>query len=121
MVLAGGVIAGAGSAEQKAAHLPGILDGSTQAALAFAEPQGRYNLADLTTTAERDGDGWTIDGYKAVVLNGPSADLLVVSARTGGGQRDEDGVSLFLVPADADGIERRDYPTVDAMRGDHLT
>jgi pimeloyl-CoA dehydrogenase small subunit len=121
VVLAGGAIAIGGSAEQKAAHLPGIIDGSTQGALAFAEPQGRYNLADLTTTAKQQGDGWVIDGYKAVVLNGPAADVLVVSARTGGDQRDPDGVSLFVVPADADGIERRDYPTVDALRASEIT
>jgi len=121
VVLAGGALKIAGSAEQKAAHLAGIIDGSVQAALAFAEPQGRYNLADLTTTAKSKGDGWVLDGYKAVVLNGPSADLLVVSARTSGEQRDRDGVSLFLVPADADGIERRDYPTVDGLRAAEIT
>jgi pimeloyl-CoA dehydrogenase small subunit len=121
VVLAGGAIAIGGSAEQKVAHLPGIIDGSTQGALAFAEPQGRYNLADLTTTAKQQGDGWVIDGYKAVVLNGPAADVLVVSARTGGDQRDPDGVSLFVVPADTDGIERRDYPTVDALRASEIT
>ncbi|MDZ7670692.1 MAG: acyl-CoA dehydrogenase [Gammaproteobacteria bacterium] len=121
VVLAGGALKIAGSAEQKAAYLSGIIDGSVQAALAFAEPQGRYNLADLTTTARSEGDGWLLDGYKAVVLNGPSADLLVVSARTSGQQRDRDGVSLFLVPADADGIERRDYPTVDGLRAAEIT
>jgi pimeloyl-CoA dehydrogenase small subunit len=121
VVLAGGALKIAGSAEQKTTHLAGIIDGSVQAALAFAEPQGRYNLADLTTAARRDGDGWVLDGYKAVVLNGPAADLLVVSARTSGEQRDQDGVSLFLVPADAAGIERRDYPTVDGFRASEIT
>ncbi|MEQ8486346.1 MAG: acyl-CoA dehydrogenase family protein [Pseudomonadales bacterium] len=121
VVLAGGALKIAGSAEQKAAHLAGIVEGKVQAALAYAEPQGRYNLADLTTTAKKDGDGWVIDGYKAVVLNGPNADLLVVSARTSGGQRDQKGVSLFLVPADAKGISRRDYPTVDALRASEIT
>ncbi len=121
VVLAGGALKIAGSAEQKAKHLAGIIDGSTQGALAYAEPQSRYNLADITTSARSEGDGWVLDGYKAVVLNGPSADLLIVSARTGGGQRDSDGVSLFLVPADASGISRRDYPTVDAMRASEIT
>jgi pimeloyl-CoA dehydrogenase small subunit len=121
VVLAGGALKIAGSAEQKAAHLAGIIEGKVQAALAYAEPQGRYNLADLTTTAKKDGGGWVIDGYKAVVLNGPNADLLVVSARTSGGQRDQKGVSLFLVPADAKGISRRDYPTVDALRASEIT
>ncbi|MEQ8859331.1 MAG: acyl-CoA dehydrogenase family protein [Pseudomonadales bacterium] len=121
VVLAGGALKISGSAEQKAKHLAGIINGSEQGALAFAEPQARYNLADITTTARADGDGWVIDGYKAVVLNGPSADLLVVSARTSGSQRDSDGVSLFLVPADSAGISRRDYPTVDALRASEIT
>jgi alkylation response protein AidB-like acyl-CoA dehydrogenase len=55
------------------------------------------------------------------VLNGPAADLLVVSARTGGKQRDEKGVSVFLVDANAEGVSRRDYPTVDGLRASEIT
>ncbi|MEM1229976.1 MAG: acyl-CoA dehydrogenase family protein [Pseudomonadota bacterium] len=121
VVLAGGAIKHGGSDEQRAAHLPGIIDGSTQAALAFVEPQARFNLADVTTTAKASGDGYVLNGYKAVVLNGPAANLLVVSARTGGDQRDDAGISLFIVPADAAGVTRRDYPTVDAMRASEIT
>lgn len=121
VVLAGGAIRTAGNKAQRSAWLPGITGGSIQAALAFAEPQGRYNLADLVTTAARSDDGFVLDGYKAVVLNGPAADVLVVSARTAGEQRDEAGVSLFLVPADAPGVSRRDYPTVDAFRASEVT
>ena len=93
VVLAGGAIKHGGSAEQKAKYLPGIVDGSVQGALAYAEPQGRFNLADLKTTAKKDGDGYVIDGYKAVVMNGPAANLLVVTARTSGEQR----ISNFLL------------------------
>ena len=121
VVLAGGALKIAGTTEQKARYLPAIIDGSQQAALAFAEPQGRFNLADLKTTATVNSGGWTLNGYKAVVLNGPAADFLVVSARTGGGQRDADGVSMFIVPADAEGVSRRDYPTVDAFRASEIT
>lgn len=121
VVLAGGALKIAGSQAQKEQHLAAIVAGSVQAALAYAEPQGRFNLADLTTSARRDGDGWVINGYKAVVLNGPSADLLVVSARTSGGQRDEEGVSLLLVPVAAQGVARRDYPTVDGLRASEIT
>ncbi len=121
VVLAGGAIKHGGNAEQKAKYLPGIIDGSTQAALAYAEPQGRFNLADLTTTATTAGDGYVLNGYKAVVMNGPAADLLVVSARTSGEQRDADGVSVFVVDATADGVTRRDYPTVDGMRASEVT
>ncbi len=121
VVLAGGAIKYGGSTDQKAKYLPGIVDGSVQGALAYAEPQGRFNLADLKTTAKKDGDGYVIDGYKAVVMNGPAANLLVVTARTSGDQRDEDGVSLFVVAADAEGVTRRDYPTVDGLRASEVT
>lgn len=121
MILAGGALKIAGSKAQKEHLLPGLIDGSRQAALAFAEPQGRFNLADLTTTARADGDGFRLSGYKCVVLNGPSADFFVVSARTSGEQRDADGISLFIVPANAPGLSRRDYPTVDAFRASEVT
>ena len=121
VILAGGAIKHGGSADQKTKYLPGIIDGSTQAALAYAEPQGRFNLADLTTRAVKQGDGYVLDGYKAVVLNGPAADILVVSARTSGEQRDESGVSVFVIDANADGVSRRDYPTVDGSRASEVT
>ncbi len=121
VVLAGGAIRLGGTTEQQNAWLPGIIDGSRQAALAYAEPQGRFNLADLVTTAKADANGYVLNGYKAVVLNGPAADFLVVSARTAGGQRDRDGVSLFIVDAKAAGVSRRDYPTVDAFRASEIT
>jgi alkylation response protein AidB-like acyl-CoA dehydrogenase len=119
--LAGGALRIAGSKAQKTTHLSGIIDGSRQAALAFAEPQGRFNLADLTTTATADADGYRLSGYKCVVLNGPAADTLIVTARTSGAQRDTDGVSLFIVDAQAPGVSRRDYPTVDAFRASEIT
>lgn len=121
VVLAGGAIRLGGTTEQQNAWLPGIIDGSRQGALAYAEPQGRFNLADLVTTAKVDAGGYVLNGYKAVVLNGPAADFLVVSARTSGGQRDRDGVSLFMVDAKTPGISRRDYPTVDAFRASEVT
>ncbi len=121
IVLAGGALKTAGSRGQKEALLASLIDGSKQAALAFAEPQGRFNLADLTTTATAAGDGFSLSGQKSVVLNGPAADFFVVTARTSGAQRDEDGISLFIVPADAQGVSRRDYPTVDGFRASEVT
>jgi len=122
VVMAGGALKVAATAAQKERYLAGVIDGSTQGALAYAEPRGRFNLADLTTqAAAADSGGWVLNGYKADVLNGPSADFLIVSARTSGDQRDVDGVSLFVVPANADGISRRDYPTVDAFRASEIT
>src|SRR5262245_16884010 len=99
VVLVGGALKIAGSAPQKQSTLARIIDGSVQGALAFAEPQGRFSLSDVATKAARQGDGWRIDGAKCVVLNAPSADVLLVSARTAGAQRDTKGITLFLVDA----------------------
>lgn len=121
VVLAGSFILHGGSEDQKQTLIPEIAGGETIYAVAFAEPQGRYNLADLTTKAEKSGDGYTINGYKAVVLGGPWADKLIVTARTSGGERDEDGVSVFIVDKSADGVSTRDYPTVDGLRASEVT
>lgn len=121
VVLAGGFLQEAGTDAQKEAHIPGIIGGETVWTFAYAEPQGRYNLADLVTTAKKDGDGYVINGYKCVVLGAPWADKLIVSARTSGGQRDADGVSLFIVDKNAAGVSTRDYPTVDGRRASEVT
>lgn len=121
VILTGGVIAGSGSAAQKEQYLPGIIDGSVQGALAYAEPQGRFNLSNLTTIASKSGAGFTLSGQKSVVINGPSADVLVVSARTSDDQMDDKGVSLFIVSANATGVTRRDYPTVDGLRASEIS
>jgi pimeloyl-CoA dehydrogenase small subunit len=120
VVLVGGMLRLAGKSAQKAKYLAPIVAGDAQGAFAFAEPQGRFNLADLTTAAVKSGDGYVLNGHKAVVINGPSADLLVVSARTSGRQRGRSGISLFLLDANAPGVTRRDYPTVDALRASEV-
>mgnify|MGYP000191592271 CR=1 FL=1 len=121
VILAGGALKYAGNEAQKGAYLGAIIEGSKMGALAFAEPQSRFNLADVATTATADGDGYVLSGHKAVVLGGPSADFFVVSARTSGGPRDADGITLFLVDGDAAGLSRRDYPTVDGLRASEVT
>tara|TARA_B100001121_G_scaffold55273_1_gene48760 strand:- start:13 stop:1143 length:1131 start_codon:yes stop_codon:yes gene_type:complete len=109
-----------GSEDQKSSFIPEIIDGSKLWALAFAEPQGRFNLADLTTTATASNGSYLLSGHKSVVINGPNANFFIVSARTSGEQRDETGVSLFIIPSDAKGLSRRDYPTVDGQRASEL-
>jgi len=113
IVLAGGVLRRLADATQKAEWLAPVIGGETQAAFAHVEPQSRYDLASVATTAKADGDDYVLSGSKGVALNGGSADFLVVSARTAGATTDTDGISLFLVPADAAGLSRRAYPTVD--------
>src|SRR3954470_15579207 len=115
VVLGGGFLRRGGSAEQKAAHIPGIIDGSKSFAFAQLEKNSRYDLHDVATSAKKKGDGWVIDGEKFVVLNGENADTLIVTARTKGGQRDASGSGVFLVPADAKGVAKKGYPTQDGL------
>jgi pimeloyl-CoA dehydrogenase small subunit len=115
VVIAGGFLRHGGSAEQKARHIPGIIDGSQTFAFAQLEKNSRYDLQDVSTTAKRKGAGWVIDGEKFVVLNGETADMLVVTARTKGGQRDTAGIGIFLVPGNAKGIAKKGYPTQDGL------
>jgi len=117
VVIGGALIGRGGSAAQKEAILPKIAEGGAKLSLAFAEHQSRYNLADVATTAKADGGGFTLSGRKCVVLDAPSADQLIVSARTAGGPRDGNGVSLFLVDAKAPGVQMRAYRTLDRRRG----
>ncbi len=97
-----------------------IIAGEVTIAFAYAEPQGRYNLANLATTARKDGSGYVLNGHKAVVIGAPWATHLIVTARTGGGQRDAGGVSVFLVDKTAGGVVTRDYPTVDGRRASEV-
>ncbi|HEY4944319.1 MAG TPA: acyl-CoA dehydrogenase family protein [Rhizomicrobium sp.] len=121
VVIGGGVVRHGGTEAQKSEWLGKIAAGETIMAFAFAEPKGRYNLADLTTTAKKQGGGYVLNGQKAVVIGAPWADTLVVTARTAGGQRDKNGVSVFLVDKKSKGISLRDYPTVDSLRASEVT
>ena len=98
-----------------------IIAGEVTIAFAYAEPQARYTWQDLKTTAKKDGSGWVLNGHKAVVIGAPWASHLIVTARTGGAQRDAQGVSVFLVAKDAKGVTTRDYPTVDGFRASEVT
>src|ERR1700710_887165 len=121
VVLGGGFLRRGGSAEQKAAYIPGVIDGSKTLAFAQLEKNSRYDLNDVATSAKKKGDGWVIDGEKFVVLNGESADTLVVTARTKGGQRDLTGIGVFLVPGNAKGVSKKGYPTQDGLHAADIT
>jgi len=121
VVIGGGLMRHAGTEQQKLEWLPKIASGDSIIAFAFAEPQGRYNLADLTTTAKKQNDAYLLNGQKAVVLGGPWADTLIVTARTAGSRREAKGVSIFLVDEKSSGISTRDYPTVDGLHASEIT
>jgi pimeloyl-CoA dehydrogenase small subunit len=121
VVIAGGFLRHGASDAQKAAHIPGIIDGSKTFAFAQLEKNSRYDLSDVATTAKKKGDGWVIDGEKFVVLNGENADTFIVTARTKGGQRDKTGIGVFLVPANAKGVTKKGYPTQDGLHAADVT
>ncbi|HEY1931772.1 MAG TPA: acyl-CoA dehydrogenase family protein [Acetobacteraceae bacterium] len=116
VVLGGTAMKLAGSDAQKSAILPAVAEGRMKLGFAHSERQARYDLSDVVTTAKRSGNGWVLDGAKSVVIHGDSADQLVVSARTSGDRYDEDGITVFLVDADAPGVARRGYATRDELR-----
>jgi pimeloyl-CoA dehydrogenase small subunit len=121
VVLAGTAIRTGGNAEQQGEILPAITEGRMKLAFAHGERQARYDLTNVMTRAKRDGDGWVLDGAKSVVFHGDSADKLVVSARTSGADDAEDGITLFLVDANAEGVARRGYALRDETRAAELS
>lgn len=120
VLIAGGLLAKAANPEQKSEILSGIIDGSRKLSLAAVEPQSRFDLFDVQTTAAADGGDYVINGRKTMVLHGGTADTFIVSVRTAGESRDKNGVSLFLVPANSDGLELKEYPTLDGHRAVEL-
>ncbi len=112
VVLGGGFLR-RGSSEQRAAHLPGIIDGSRTLAFAQLERDSRYDLGDVTTSAKKSGSGYVLNGEKFVAGHGDTAGTIIVTARTAGGQRDPKGVGVFVVPANAKGVDIRGYETQD--------
>jgi alkylation response protein AidB-like acyl-CoA dehydrogenase len=115
-VLAGGILSDIGTEGQRDAYLSPMIEGQTTLAFAYAEKQSRYNLNDCLTKAEKSGDGWSLSGEKVWVLNGHAADQIIVVARTGGGQFDDSGLSLFIVDGDAPGLTRIRVPGMDGQR-----
>jgi len=115
VVVAGGLLVRAASTELQQQWLPKIAAGEAIIAFGFAEPQGRYELADVATAATRRGGAFIVNGHKSVVLGAPWADGLVVTARTSA------GLSLLLVDSRARGVTARDYATVDGGRASDIS
>ncbi len=98
-----------------------VAAGELKLASALGERQSRHELFDIATQAQANAGGYLLNGAKTVVIHGGQADALIVSARSGGGRRDTDGISLFVVPAAAAGVVRRDYRTIDGQRAADIT
>jgi alkylation response protein AidB-like acyl-CoA dehydrogenase len=110
VALAANTLLASGDDAAKKEYLPGIAAGSTIATLAFTEDSGRWDEAGITLTATKSGDGYTLDGHKSFVLDGHTAHLILVAARTGA------GVSLFAVDGNAAGLTRTSLSTMDQTR-----
>lgn len=116
LILGGRLIEILGSADHRRNLLAQVIAGDLQLALAHSERHSGGNPAYVSCLAERDGQDYLITGDKILVLNGSSADKLLVTARSAGGERDREGIELFLVDAGDPTVRRRGYPTVDGMR-----
>ena len=121
IVLCAGLIDSCGNKDQKSEILKKVISGEMHLALGFVEPQSRFNLADVTTEAKKKGDGFVLNGFKSVVMNGPSANNIIISARISGKQSEEEGISLFVVDPKLEGVSLRNYPTVDGRRASEIT
>ena len=90
-------------------------------ALAHGEPESRYSLTQVRTQANKENSSWRLNGRKAVVLNGDTADKFIVSARVDGDENSESGIALFLVDAAAVGVSRRGYGAIDGGRAAEIS
>jgi len=114
--LGGRFIARAGSKAQQERILPALIEGKHTLAFAHTEPGARYDLRQVGLKARRQGEGWVLDGDKAMVLHGGSDDTLVVSARTASGDTDAAGITLFLVSRTAPSVTVKESRTIDNLR-----
>ena len=122
VVIAGAFLRHGGSDAQKAAHIPGIIDGSKTFAFAQLEKNSRYDLNDVGDLGEEEGRGLRHRRRDLVTrINGENADTLIVTARSKGAQRDKTGIGVFLVPANAKGVVRKGYPTQDGLHAADIT
>lgn len=120
-VLGGGLIAELGNEQQKQQSLGLLMEGKLQLGAALYEADGRYNLASVGTSAERDGENYVVNGSKILVLNGEAATQLLVSVRTQGAQRDEQGITVLMIDPASAGVQRKSYATVDGHRAAQIS
>ena len=120
VVMAGTALRLAANSEQKNKYITGIIDGSLIGTFAFVEKEARYNLNFVQCAAVKNGDSYVLNGRKSLAYNAESADFIIVVARSSGAVADENGISLFIVPANSDGLSLQNYPTVDGCRASEV-
>ena len=115
VVMGGGLLAAVASHDQKERLIPQIVAGELTLAVAYLEPQSRFDPADVETSAKSTADGFVLSGHKCVGYQGCTADKIIVSARTHGADRSREGLSLFILDQDLEGVSRKDYKTLDGQ------
>jgi pimeloyl-CoA dehydrogenase small subunit len=121
VILGGGLLRRTAPASVLGALAPKVAAGKLKLAFAHVERHSRYDLADVTTAAQKDGSGFILNGAKSVVIHGDTADRLFVTARLAGERRARSGIGLFLIDPATPGVSRRGYPTQDGQRAAEIT
>jgi pimeloyl-CoA dehydrogenase small subunit len=121
VILGGGLLRRAAPASVLGALAPKVASGKLKLAFAHVERHSRYDLADVITSAVKDGAGYVLNGAKSVVIHADTADRIFVTARLAGERRDRNGIGLFLIDPASPGVTRRGYPTQDGLRAAELT
>ncbi len=119
VVLAGQILRHANSDHSKTI-IPRIISGELIMGFGYAEPRSRHCLSHVETTAKKEGKNYVLNGQKAVVLAAPIADKIIVSARTSGKTRDENGISLFILDANEKNLRIEGYPTIDGLQAGEI-
>ncbi|MDA7688378.1 acyl-CoA dehydrogenase family protein [Pelagibacteraceae bacterium] len=120
ILLSGNLISKLANESQANEIIPKIIEGESRYVFAYAEPQSRFDLSDVKTSATKDGDEYTLNGFKSVVFGASMATHIIIAARTSGDQRSEDGITLFLADIRSNGITLQTYPTIDEYRASEV-
>jgi alkylation response protein AidB-like acyl-CoA dehydrogenase len=120
-IVSANIITSGGSQAMKEFVLPKMVNGDYKMAIATLEPQARFDLWDIKTHVAKDGEAHLLTGSKAVVLNGDTADGLIVSARGSESLHSGQGVTLYLVDPRTPGVTIRGFPNIDGTRSAEIT
>mgnify|MGYP001236766630 FL=1 len=120
ILLSGNLISKLANESQANEIIPKIIEGESRYVFAYAEPQSRFDLSDVKTSATKDGDEYTLNGFKSVVFGASMATHIIIAARTSGDQRSRDGITLFLADIKSNGITLQTYPTIDEYRASEV-
>ncbi len=120
ILLSGNLISKLANESQASQIIPKIIEGDSRYVFAYAEPQSRFDLSDVKTSAVKDGDEYTLNGFKSVVFGASMATHIIIAARTSGDQRSEDGITLFIADIKSNGITLQTYPTIDEYRASEV-